>query len=329
MIWATWRMERALYVVALGAIGAVAILLAVTGAHQEAAWTAFSGLHCSQPGSSATCMAAAGRYYSSSHFSTAGVAIGVAIPGLLGLVLGAPLVGGEIAERTNRLAWTQTITRTRWLTQKLAVGAFATMAVIGVLMPLLQWWTGAVQRGDRMISFNFDISGFAPVLYGLFAFMLAALLGSLIHRTGWAFATGVVLFAGLRYVERIFVRPVLIPPVTTTLAPIAPSNAWVLNQGFVPLGHSAPVSGQSWQSTNAVIANCTSRGARLSESGGDGTRTAHTTQQCAALHKLHYVFQLQPGNHYWVLQSAESAVFLAASCVLLALTVLAVRRWRT
>jgi len=322
MIWATWRMERALFAVALGAIGAVAILLVVTGAHQESAWTAFSGLHCNQPGSSTTCMAAADRYYSSSDFSAAGVGIGVAIPGLLGLVLGAPLVGGEIAQRTNRLAWTQTMTRSRWLTQKLAVGAFATMAIIGVLMPLVQWWTGEVQRGDRIVSFNFDVSGFAPVFYGLFAFMLGALLGSLIHRTGWAFAAGVVLFAAFRFIVRLFVRPVLIPPVTTTVAPTAPSNAWVLNEGFVPLGRASPAPGRSWQSANDVIAGCTNR-------VGRSARPVHTIQQCAALHKLHYVFQLQPGGHYWALQAAESAVFLAASCVLFALTVLAVQRWRT
>ncbi len=321
MIWVTWRMERALYAVALGAIGAVAILLVVTGAHQESAWTAFSSLHCNQPGSSTTCMAAADRYYSSSHFSTAGVALGLVIPGVLGLVVGAPLVGGEIAQRTNRLAWTQTITRTKWLTQKLTVGAFATMAIIGILMPLLQWWTGAVQRGDRIVSFNFDVSGFVPVFYGLFAFMLGALLGSLFHRTGWAFAVGVVLFAALRYLERLFVRPVLIPPVTTTVAPVAPSNAWVLNQGFVPLGQAGPALGHSWQSANAVIAGCTNP--------AGGPNPTHTTQQCAALHKLHYVFQLQPGSHYWALQGAESAVFLAASCLLFGFTVLTVRRWRT
>jgi hypothetical protein len=44
---------------------------------------------------------------------------------------------------------------------------------------------------------------------------------------------------------------------------------------------------------------------------------------------MHYVLQYQPGSHFWALQAGESGIFLAASAVLLALTVLAVRRWRT
>jgi hypothetical protein len=51
--------------------------------------------------------------------------------------------------------------------------------------------------------------------------------------------------------------------------------------------------------------------------------------RCIAQNKLHYVIQYQPMTHFWALQGAESAIFVAAAIVLLGITVVAVRRWRT
>ncbi|MGH9293124.1 MAG: hypothetical protein ACRD0B_07020 [Acidimicrobiales bacterium] len=234
MIWATWRMERSVYVAATAVLAAVGVWLAVTGLRQEAAFASFNALHCAQPGSSALCMAAATRYYGASTFSGAGVAIGALVPGLLGLVIGVPIVAGEIGWRTNRLAWTQSISRTRWLLVKLAFGAATTVALMAALAPVLQWWSGAVQRGDRIVPPNFDVSGIVPIAYALFAFVLGALLGALVRRRGWAFALGLPIFAAARYLERSYLRRRLLPSVTTATAQVAPSNNWVIWEGFVP-----------------------------------------------------------------------------------------------
>jgi len=43
------------------------------------------------------------------------------LPGLIGVVVGAPLLGREMELGTWRLAWSQTVPRTRWLAVKLAV----------------------------------------------------------------------------------------------------------------------------------------------------------------------------------------------------------------
>jgi hypothetical protein len=51
--------------------------------------------------------------------------------------------------------------------------------------------------------------------------------------------------------------------------------------------------------------------------------------RCIAQNKLHYLFQYQPTSHFWALQGVESAIFVVAAIVLLGVTVLAVRRWRT
>jgi hypothetical protein len=240
------------------------------------------------------------------------------MPPLLGLVLGAPLVAREIEQGTNRLAWTQSITRTRWLLVKLFVGALSCCALVGAMAPLLEWWTGAVQRGARIQPTSFDLSGFVDVAYVLFAFMLGAALGALIRRTGWALAVGIPVYGLVRLVVRNDIRPTLISPSTVNVNPNGAfsTNAWVLHSGFVPIGRSSPAPGKTWQSFNVWISDCK-------------RPPPSETKQCIAQRAFHYVVQLQPTSHFWALQGAESAVFVGAALVLLGVTVLAVRRWRT
>jgi hypothetical protein len=320
MIWATWRLHRSVFVSSIVVAVALAIWLAITGAMEANSWAIFTGHHCSPdfPGSSPICMSSLSGV---GNFSTVNAALCGALPALLGLVLGVPLVASEIQQRTNRLAWTQSITRTRWLLVKIGVGALFTAVIVGALAPLVWWWTDAAQRGHIQPA-NFDISGFVEVAYALFAFMLGVALGTLIRRSGWAFAACVPIFALVRIGIRFYVRPGLIPPSTVTLGAYASvaNNDWSLNAGFVPLGLSSPAPGETWSSNDMVIHNCQGFGAQ---------KQAHGAAYCEKLNHLHYVVQFQPSGHFWALQAAESAIFLVLAGILLGLTVLAVRRWRT
>jgi hypothetical protein len=324
MIWATWRMHRLIFLVSLAGAAALAIWLAVSGTHELHAWTVFTSHHCSmnEPGSSQICMNSS---QGSDWFSTVDAALCTALPGVLGLVLGTPLVAGEIQLRTNRLAWTQSITRTRWLLTKIGVGVLFTAVVAGALTPLIWWWTDAARRGNHIQPTNFDFSGFVLVSYAVFAFMLGAALGALIRRIGWAFAAGVPLFVLARLGVRDDIRAGLIAPTSATVSAYLPvyNTDWYLNAGFLPLGRSTPPPGQTWTSNDAVITRCQGPGF----SGAQ--KPAHSATYCENLHRLHYVMQFQPPSHFWALQAAESAVFLGAAGALLGLTVIAVRRWRT
>ena len=52
------------------------------------------------------------------------------VPAVIGVFWGAPLVARELETGTHRLAWNQSVTRTRWLAAKLGVAVLAT-AVVG------------------------------------------------------------------------------------------------------------------------------------------------------------------------------------------------------
>jgi len=62
------------------------------------------------------------------------------LPMLVGIFWGAPLVARELETGTYRLAWTQSITRRRWLTTKLAIFVVATVGIGAIFSLLLSWW---------------------------------------------------------------------------------------------------------------------------------------------------------------------------------------------
>jgi len=176
MTWVAWRVQRLQFVTAAGVVVVLVLWLAASGLDGHSGW--------------------------SQYWNSADVYVLYALPGLLGLAIGASLIAFEIDRGTNRLAWTQSITRTRWLGRKLLVGATVSAGLVAVLIPLLDWWMGAMRSGPAAVSNIvpklFGITGFVAVGYVLFAFLLGVTLGTLIRRPGWAFAAGVPIFAGVR-----------------------------------------------------------------------------------------------------------------------------------
>ena len=57
----------------------------------------------------------------------------IAVPALIGIFWGAPLIGRELETGTHQLAWNQTVTRTRWLAVKLTVVGLASIATAAIL----------------------------------------------------------------------------------------------------------------------------------------------------------------------------------------------------
>src|SRR5205823_3060366 len=83
-------------------------------------------------------------------------AIVVAVPAVLGIFWGAPLVARELESGTHRLVWTQSVTRTRWMAVRLALVGLAAMAVAGLLSLIVTWWASPFDRArlDRYATFD-------------------------------------------------------------------------------------------------------------------------------------------------------------------------------
>jgi len=290
MTWVAWRVQRLQYLAAAGAVLVIGLWLTLSGSNGSSAWA-----------------------QASNHGD---IVVLTALPGLLGLALGASLVADESRRGTNRLAWSQSISRTRWLVGKLTVGTVAVCGLTGLLVPLLGWWSAALHSGLDVQPKLFDITGVVVVGYAFFAFMLGAALGAMIHRPGWAFSAGVPIFALVRLLVGA-VRSTLVSPVSL-VEPLQGSepNGWVLQFGYLPIGRTTPAAGRTWSSLLSHQADaCFSR---ASSSAGE----AH----CALVAHLHWVWQYQPESHYWSLQWAETAIFVGVALACLAATLVVVRR---
>jgi hypothetical protein len=329
MTWLAWRTQRLQLLLGTAAVLGFGVWMVVQGLHEQRLWSCLLQ-HIHPAGSHSYC-SSAWRAYNFTHWNTFFVGMFYALPGLLGLLVGAPLVAREIEHGTNRVVWAQTITRTRWLAVKLLVAGLVVAAIAGAIVPVQSWWNGAVHYGLRIDPPSFDITGYVIVGYTLMAFMLGVALGALLRRTGWAVLLGLPLFAAFRLLVRSQIRAHLAPVSTANILPYgyqAPYSGWDLHSGFVPVGRMSPAPGQSWQAGDPTYFNC------IAKLGGNQFTGLSSTYQsdaklCMASHKIHLVVQYQPSNHFWVLQSAETAIFIAVAVMLTAVTVLAVRRWRT
>jgi len=329
MTWVAWRVQRLQFLAAAGAVLAFALWLLATGSHEHAAFTLFN--HGCSGSTSPVCTVLANRWAQSQRFDYLNRLVLYAIPGVLGVVLGAPLVAREIEHGTNRVAWTQSRTRTYWLIVKLLVAGLFTAVVVAALTPLEQWWTGAAQLGAHVGPRAFATTGIVGLGYALFAFMLGAALGAIIRRTGWAIAAGLPLFVAFRAFVQFTLRPLLVRPLTAAgppnpFTPFPPRlvNAWTLDTGYVPVGRNTPAPGQTWATGWDAFNGCFNAGVARFKGNYEATAT-----HCVTVMRVHYVIRYQPESHYWALQTWETAIFAAAALVLLGITVLAVRRWRT
>ena len=156
MTWLAWRQARAQALVAVGATAIVAVVLVATRAHIA-----------STPEEDLS------TFYSSLQLLGT-VLIGV--PAAIGAFWGAPLLARELELGTHRLAWTQGVTRGRWLATKLVVLAAATIVVTAAFAALFTWWSLPLDaHGNRIGTANFGQRGIAPIAYALFALALGAL----------------------------------------------------------------------------------------------------------------------------------------------------------
>jgi hypothetical protein len=224
MTWFAWRVQRLQFLVALAAVLAFAVWLVVVGLHEQARWTYFTLRGCTTSRRYGLLGGGACdgfRPYDWTHWNGYFLGLLYAIPALIGLLLGSPLVAQEIERGTNRFAWTQSITRTRWLAIKVLVAGFFTTVIAAGLIALARWWLHAVRISyvgghapirDYIAPTNFDVDGPVVIGYALFAFMLGVALGAVFRRTGWALLVGVPVFVLFRIVVHRYLLTDLMYP---------------------------------------------------------------------------------------------------------------------
>jgi hypothetical protein len=348
MIWVAWRQFRTQAIVTFGLLAAFAALVIVTGLHVRDAYTPSAIAGCTTGGGS--CPALDGFERPLSDIFQLAL---VALPALLGMFWGAPLVARELESGTFRLAWTQSVTRRRWLLVKVAVVGVAVLAVAGLASWLVSWWLSPVDAValNRFQPAAFMARGIVAIGYAGFAFALGVAVGALMRRTLPAMAATLFGFVAARIVLTFWVRPHLLSatqaltPVTAgkgvaftvigselSITPGSPPipNAWMLSSALVDrAGHvvgPAQLHDLLVRTCPAVVAGLPPNFGGSGPKGGGPSGGAFVACQQRLSHHLQQLVSYQPPSHFWPLQALETGIFLAAALALIGATAWAIGR---
>jgi hypothetical protein len=364
MIWLTWRQFRPQAVAAAIALAVMAIVLAATRPRLVASYSA-AGL----PACHAHCAAIASIFIdgvgSLDHVLYFGsIALMYLAPALMGLFWGAPLIAREVETGTHRIAWNQSVTRTRWTLVKLGLVGLAAVATVGLVSLMVTWWAGPIDHAASLAGGSVQVAagggtgvhsswyvlarlepvvfaarGVAPLGYAAFAFVLGVTAGVLLRRTLPAMALTLAAFAVIQILVPNLVRPHLLPPAHVT-APLdvqtasyhptetvgSPVGEIQVTQNFTRPG--------AWVLSNIII---TPSGAGLTVppractfgAAGPGLAELLDCKSALAAMHLRQSVSYQPASRFWPLQWTETGVYLVLAAGLGWACVWQVRRRRT
>jgi hypothetical protein len=332
MTWLAWRQFRPQATITLVAMAAYAFLLAATGPHLAALFAArgLDGCHgvaCTGPASRFAISLNRNGYAVLFLFSAG---INLLAPLLIGLFWGAPLIARELESGTAALAWNQSVTRTRWLAVKLAMGGLAAMAVAEAMALMHDWWEAPINQAindgapfniaaSRFSELNFVTHGTAPLGYAAFAFALGVTAGVLYRRILPAMAVTLALFIGLQVAVPLWVRPNLAPPghaviPVTSLSPGSAAPYGPNDANFTAYADIVPGQSGAWLLSSGPV---TAAGQATSATPADCTGTGPAAFiGCLGSHGIRESVTYQPASRYWPFQLAETGLYLALALAL-------------
>jgi hypothetical protein len=341
MIRLTWLQFRVQAAVAVAALVIIAVILAVTGPHLAGLYHTYVGPVCKNrppppepPQETPTpCLLSTDWFQGQYHILQDWLAAIVLIaPALMGLFWGSPLIARELETGTFRLAWTQSVTRRRWLAAKLGMAGLSAVAAGGLLSLMVTWWSSPLDRTYSSRFIMFAGRGIVPVGYAVFGFALGVTAGVLIRRTVPAMAITLAGYAGARAAVTEL-RPHLLPPLTVAdkLPGLLPfqselnffgpgqwpqfwSGNWVLASNTLttagrPFSHARVYCG-------AVQFKGGSHAPPPTPASVQKYMQACLAEARAYLPQLREVLTYQPASRYWPFQAMETAIFLTVALAL-------------
>jgi hypothetical protein len=311
MIWLSWRLQRSETLLALAAFGLIAAIFVPAGIHLASAFTHYGVGHCIDRQSRA-CADGVGAFADSAGTLRSALGWFNLLPGLIGVALAAPLVL-DLESGTSTFAWTQGVTRRRWLATKLGIALLTAVAAGGAYTALFGWYRGPFNRVfGRFSDGGFDFQGTVPIAYFLFALGLGLAVGVLWRRTAPAMVVAFLAYFGARItVDQSLRRHFLAPLTATTGFRSGGLNlqrdlqrAWILFEG------PSNRAGQPFSGSFQALQRC-----------GNANPGGLKSVSHACLARLgagynHAVYF--PESRFWAFQGIETALFGGIALLLIA-----------
>ncbi|MDT7788419.1 MAG: hypothetical protein QOF58_6838 [Pseudonocardiales bacterium] len=321
MTWIVWRQQRPMFItLAAGLVVSVAAVL-LWRAGMVADLGARNLLDCVKQ-DLATCHARAGMEFQNAWFDKMHAAQGlvIAAPALMGVFVGAPLFAREFEQGTHALAFTQSVSRTRWMATKFVVAAVPALLFVIVFQLVVRSWLdaagelGPLATGPFYFT-TFEAQGVSPIAYTLFAYTLGMFAGALFKRTLVAMSLTLGVFVAVRVVlagtRESLITPARVLSDDPSKPALADSGPLVVNSGF--LDSSGAVVKDS-----TPLMNCASKG------------DAPVVTDLAACYKKNGLAQsyadIIPADQASTLHLLEASIFAGLAVLFVLGAVWAVRR---
>jgi hypothetical protein len=300
--WVSWRLQRTETIIAAAVLALIAALLIPTGLNMAAAYV-HDGLSTCANQNTLTCHEAANAFanrYESLNNLLSWVNL---IPGIIGVLLAAPLLL-DLDNGTVRLAWTQGVTRSRWLATRLGVAIAVALLSAGALTFLVSWWREPLDRlGGRMAPDTFDFEGIVALGYVLFAFALALAIGAVWRRTVPAVILGLGGYIAARLITQGWARQLYVSPVSR----------------IIPASSRGPNLDHAWL-LSSVLSDRSGHAVTLSPAVQQACSTGRNSfsGSCFARQGAGFVHEIfQPASRFWTLQGIETGIFAGLAVALI------------
>jgi ABC-2 family transporter len=317
MTWLVWRQHRGEALIASIGLGILAAVLIITGIQIAASFHSLGLAACVAQPERADCNQIERAFAAPYDLLTSALPWLKLLPAFVAILVGAPLVAREFEHGSQRLVWTQSVTRWRWLAAKIGLVLFGCLLLSAVLTALLTWWLGPFnQIYGRFDPQSFDFEGAAPLAYMVFAVALAILAGTLLRRSIPAMVVTLVGFTIARLGIVLFARPNYQAPITQTWdalaqAPHIDRQAWQIDGGWIDTAGNKVAADHG-------LATCNPTGGSGATAGSSADQSPFL--QCIHAHGWRNFVTYQPADRFWLFQGIEAALFLALAGVCVAFT---------
>lgn len=252
----------------------------------------------------------------------------IGVPLIFGLFLGAPLFSREFEEGTNKLVWTQSVSRRKWLTTKI-VWILVFAALYGLAISLLvSWWGRTTNALDhsRFDTGQFDVQGIMPFAYSVFFTAIGFTVSAWFRKTMVALAVTLVLFIAFQASIGQWLRPHYMAAISIT-SPMGPDDlqskvpvgAWLLDRGILnkngkEIGDIFPAAPLQCQQ---IIQQQTPQGNGLAIRVKTFPGAGDPIDACLNKAGFHQIAKYQPSYRYWDFQRIEAGIYFGASIILI------------
>ncbi|WP_434441414.1 ABC transporter permease [Lentzea sp. E54] len=324
MTWIVWRQQRPMFITLAVALAVTVAVILVWRAGMIADISARNLLDCVRGEADICRGTAVVNEFQNAWFMRLHVTQGLVlvVPALLGVFVGAPLFAREFEQGTHALAFTQSVSRTRWMATKFLVAAVPVLLFVGVFQVVVHSWLDAAGKlgplGTGPFYFTtFDSQGVSPIAYTLFAYTLGMATGALFKRTLVAMTVTLGVFVAVRAALGA-VRESMITPTRLLSDDVATPG------GFVERGGPLVLESGFLDPQGAVVADpgslmsCPSNGQKV------------TDADLAACYRKNGLAQsyadVIPVDQATTLHLLEGAIFAGLTVLLVLGSVWAVRR---